>query len=113
MIFMAALRSLLNDLKDPFKEMRLIRSGLEPEVIESFLVKENFLVKDILERLDIPSSTYFLKKKNRQSLDTYTTEKSFIVQNLFPFVHWNGYHITGFQYLVLIIIDIPLKYPMI
>jgi putative toxin-antitoxin system antitoxin component (TIGR02293 family) len=73
---MAALtQNLLNDLKDPFKEIRLIRSGLKPEVIESFLVKENFLVTDILERLRIPFSTYFSKKKNHQSLDTYTTEK--------------------------------------
>ncbi len=72
---MAAVRHLLNDLKDPFKEMNLIREGLEINVVESFLAKENFLVKDILERLHIPSSTYFSKKKNHQPLDTYATEK--------------------------------------
>jgi putative toxin-antitoxin system antitoxin component (TIGR02293 family) len=70
-----SVRNLLNDLKDPFKEMGLIRSGLEPKIIESFLIKENFLVKDVLERLHIPSSTYFSKKKYHQPLDTYTTEK--------------------------------------
>jgi len=71
----ARVQNLLNDLKDPFKEMNLIREGLETEVIESFLAKENFFVKDILEKLHIPSSTYFSKKKQQQPLDTYTTEK--------------------------------------
>ncbi len=74
-IMAASVQNLLNDLKDPLKEMCLIRGGLETEVIESFLAKENLLVKDILERLHIPSSTYFSKKKNHQPLDAYTTEK--------------------------------------
>jgi len=68
-------QSLLNDLKDPLKEMRLVREGVEPQVIESFLISEDLPIKDILERLHIPSSTYFLKKKEKQLLDTYTTEK--------------------------------------
>lgn len=71
----ASVKNLLSDLKDPLKEMRLIRGGLKPETIESFLTMEDFLVKDILGRLHIPSSTYFSKKKNQQSLDSYTTEK--------------------------------------
>ncbi len=71
----AKMQNLLHDLKDPFKEVSLIRAGLTTEVIESFLTKENLLVKDILENLHIPSSTYFSKKKNQQPLDTYTTEK--------------------------------------
>jgi putative toxin-antitoxin system antitoxin component (TIGR02293 family) len=71
----ASIQNLLKDLKDPFKEMRLVREGLEPEVIELFLSKENLLIKDILGKLDIPSSTYFSKKKLQQPLDTYTTEK--------------------------------------
>ncbi len=40
-----------------------------------YVSRENFLVKEILENLDIPSSTYFSKKKNHQPLDSYTTEK--------------------------------------
>ena len=72
---MASVQKLMIELKDPFKEMQLIRAGLETEVIESFLIKENLLVKDILERLDIPSSTYFLKKKHHKPLDTSSTEK--------------------------------------
>jgi putative toxin-antitoxin system antitoxin component (TIGR02293 family) len=72
---MASVQNLMNDLKDPFKEMHLIRNGLEPKLIETFLAKENLLVTDILEKLHIPSSTYFSKKKNQQTLDTYTTEK--------------------------------------
>lgn len=71
----ALVQSLLNDLKDPFKEMHLIRGGIEPKIIESFLAKENLLIKDVLEKLHIPSSTYFSKKKNHQPLDTYSTEK--------------------------------------
>jgi len=68
-------QTLLNTLRDPIKEMRLVRNGLETKVIESFLTKEDILVKDILKRLDIPASTYFLKKKNHQLLDSHTTEK--------------------------------------
>lgn len=60
---------------DPIKEMNLVRSGLKTDIIESVLDKENLLLKDILTRLDVPSSTYFAKKKKHQPLDTYTTEK--------------------------------------
>ena len=69
------LANLLSHLKDPIKEMGLIRNGLKTKVVESFLSQEDLLVKDILERLQIPSSTYFLKKKNHKPLDAYTTEK--------------------------------------
>jgi putative toxin-antitoxin system antitoxin component (TIGR02293 family) len=71
----ASVNNLLITLKDPIKEMGLIRIGLKTTVIESFLDQEDFLVKDVLERLHIPSSTYFSKKKNHQPLDSYTTEK--------------------------------------
>ncbi|SRR5579883_1885021 len=71
----ANVANLLENLKDPLKEMGLIRSGLKTKVIESFLTQENLLVKDVLERLHIPSSTYFSKKKHHQPLDSYTTEK--------------------------------------
>lgn len=70
-----SVQKLLKDLKDPIKEMSLIRRGLEVIVIESFLAKKNIVVKDILKRLQIPASTYFSKKKNHQPLDAYTTEK--------------------------------------
>lgn len=70
-----AVNNLLNHLKDPIKEVGLIRNGLKTKVIESFLAQENFLVKDVLERLHIPSSTYFSKKKSDKPLDAYTTEK--------------------------------------
>ncbi len=68
-------QNLLNDLKDPLKEIHLVRCGVSTETIESFLVEEKLPIKDILERLDIPSSTYFSKKKDRQPLDSRTTEK--------------------------------------
>jgi putative toxin-antitoxin system antitoxin component (TIGR02293 family) len=70
-----SVQKLINDLKDPMKKMGLIRVGIKTDVIESFLTKENFMVKEILDNLDIPSSTYFSKKKNHQPLDAYTTEK--------------------------------------
>ncbi len=72
---MALVKTLLKDLKNPFKEISLIRNGVDPEVVEAFLDKENLPVKDILERLHIPSSTYFSRKKQQLRLDTYTTEK--------------------------------------
>lgn len=72
---MNIVESLLSNLKDPLKEMGLIRSGVKTAVIESFLAQENFPLKDILERLDIPSSTYFAKKKSHKPLDAYSTEK--------------------------------------
>jgi putative toxin-antitoxin system antitoxin component (TIGR02293 family) len=71
----AAVENLLNNLKDPIKEMGLVRGGIKTNIIESFLAQENLLVKDVLLRLHIPSSTYFSKKKNHKPLDAYTTEK--------------------------------------
>ena len=71
----AALALLLNQLQDPKKEVNLIRKGLKAGVLEAFLNQEGFLIKDVLERLDIPASTYFAKKKDKKPLDNYTTEK--------------------------------------
>lgn len=72
---MPAVQRLINSLKDPIKEIGLIRDGLTTHDVESFIDDEKLIIKDILERLQIPSSTYFLKKKNKQPLDSYTTEK--------------------------------------
>lgn len=66
---------LLDKLKDPKKEMGLVRNGLKTTVIESFLEQQDLAIKDILERLSIPSSTYFAKKKSHKTLDAYTSEK--------------------------------------
>lgn len=71
----AAVMTLLTQLKDPKKEVHLIRKGLKAGVIEAFLNQEGFLIKDVLDRLDISASTYFAKKKSQKALDTYTTEK--------------------------------------
>lgn len=72
----ATVQNLLKDLKNPSKEMGFIRDGLETGVIESILaLHENLLIKDVLIRLRIPSSTYFSKKKNHQPLDSNSTEK--------------------------------------
>ncbi len=71
----AQLKNLFAELSDPFKEIQLTRNGLEPKMIELFLEKEKLLLKDILEKLDISSSTYFSKKKSQQPFDVHTTEK--------------------------------------
>ncbi len=70
-----AIMTLLTNLKDPKKEVDLIRKGIKTAVIEAFLNQEGFLIKDILSRLGISASTYFAKKKNQKALDTYMTEK--------------------------------------
>ena len=66
---------LLKELKDPLRERDIVREGLKTTVVESFLNEENLQVKDVLERLDISSSTYFAKKKKHQALDSHSTEK--------------------------------------
>lgn len=71
----ATVEHLLTKLKDPKKEMGLVRNGLKATLIESFLNQEDLPIKDVLERLDIPSSTYFAKKKSHKALDAYTSEK--------------------------------------
>jgi len=70
-----AISNLINQLKDPKKEMILVRNGLKTPVIESFLNNEDLSIKDVLKRLDISASTYFAKKKNHKALDAYATEK--------------------------------------
>lgn len=66
---------LLKELKDPKKEVDIIRHGLKTTVVESFLSEQQLSVKDVLASLDISPSTYFAKKKNHQVLDTHSTEK--------------------------------------
>lgn len=66
---------LLKELKDSQKEIDIIRSGLKTTVVDSFLEEQNFVVKDVLARLDIPASTYFAKKKKHLTLDSHSTEK--------------------------------------
>ncbi len=66
---------LINKLKDPKKEVILVRNGIKTSIIESFLEEQNLAIKDVLERLAIPPSTYFAKKKSHKTLDAYTSEK--------------------------------------
>lgn len=66
---------LMNYFKDPMKEIEVIRKGIHPELIETFLNEQSFLIKDVLNRLKITTSTYFAKKKNHKLLDSSSTEK--------------------------------------
>lgn len=70
-------QSLLKDLKDPIKEMALVRKGLKANIIEHVLVGlfKPIPQGEILARLHIPASTYFDKKKEKKPLDSYSTEK--------------------------------------
>lgn len=71
-------------VKDPIKEIEAIRKGIQPELIESFLNEQSFVVKDVLSRLKITTSTYFAKKKQHKLLDSGSTEKFL---RLFAVVH--------------------------
>ncbi len=76
---------LMNYFKDPIKEIEIIREGINPVLIDKFLNDQSFVVKDVLSRLKITTSTYFAKKKEHKLLDSGTTEKFLrlisIVQN--------------------------------
>lgn len=54
---------LMKCFKDPILEIKAIREGINPELVEEFLNNQSFVVKDVLGRLQIPASTYFAKKK--------------------------------------------------
>lgn len=66
---------LMNYFKDPIKEIEIIRKGINPNLIENFLNDQSFVVKDVLNRLKITTSTYFAKKKDHKLLDSSSTEK--------------------------------------
>jgi len=61
--------------KNPIKEITIIREGVYPELIDGFLNEQSFVVKDVLRRLRITTSTYFAKKKEHKRLDSISTEK--------------------------------------
>lgn len=69
----------LNDFtalfNDPIKEIEVVRNGISPNVIENCLLAKAFVIKDVLERLHIPKSTYLAKKKTQSPLDSAATEK--------------------------------------
>ncbi|MBA2653081.1 MAG: DUF2384 domain-containing protein [Tatlockia sp.] len=66
---------LLKNLKDPIKEIKTIREGILTELIEDFLKEQSIPIKDILQSLQIPKSTYFSKKRSHTRLDSSSTEK--------------------------------------
>ncbi|VEB36019.1 Uncharacterized conserved protein [Legionella sainthelensi] len=72
---LSSANKLMNYFKDPIKEIEIIRKGINPELIETFLNDQSFVVKDVLSRLKITSSTYFAKKKDHKLLDSSSTEK--------------------------------------
>ncbi|SNV05679.1 Uncharacterized conserved protein [Legionella waltersii] len=72
---LSSANKLMDYFKDPIKEIEIIRKGINPELIENFLNDQSFVVKDVLSRLKITTSTYFAKKKDHKLLDSSSTEK--------------------------------------
>jgi len=67
---------LMNYFKDPLKEIETVRKGINPDLIEAFLNEQSFVVKDVLGRLKITTSTYFAKvKKTACFLGKFTAPK--------------------------------------
>ncbi|RAP36766.1 hypothetical protein B1207_08180 [Legionella quinlivanii] len=67
--------NLMQALKDPFKEIEIIRNGALPDTFEKFLKSKSFVMQDVLNRLDITASTYKTKKREKRALDSPSTEK--------------------------------------
>lgn len=72
---LSSAKQLKNCFKDPVQEIKTIREGINPELIDNFLNEQSFVVKDVLIRLKITASTYFSKKKDHKRLDSGSTEK--------------------------------------
>lgn len=62
-------------LGDPIKKIEAIRNGVPPQNIERYLSRHNYVIKDVLHRLNIPASTYKSKKGKGQVLDSAASEK--------------------------------------
>jgi len=72
---LSSTQQLLTYFEDPIKEIKTIREGIHPELIDNFLNDQSFVIKDVLNRLKITTSTYFAKKKDHKRLDSSSTEK--------------------------------------
>ncbi|MDP3562722.1 MAG: DUF2384 domain-containing protein [Legionellaceae bacterium] len=72
---LSSTNKLMNYFKDPIKEIETVRKGINPDLVEDFLNEQAFVVKDVLNRLKITTSTYFAKKKVHKLLDSSSTEK--------------------------------------
>ncbi|WP_419418541.1 antitoxin Xre/MbcA/ParS toxin-binding domain-containing protein [Legionella sp. D16C41] len=72
---MLASNSLIQALKDPLKEIALIRNGALPDAFEDILKPKSFVMKDVLNRLNISAPTYKTKKREKKLLDSSATEK--------------------------------------
>lgn len=68
-------QSIITSFDDPIKEIKIIRNGITPDVIESFLTPQAYIMKDILERLHIAIPTYKAKKSKKKALDPASSEK--------------------------------------
>lgn len=70
-----SVQTIIASFDDPIKEIAIIRNGVTPQVIESFLSPHNYVMKDILERLHIAIPTYKSKKGKKEALDSAASEK--------------------------------------
>ncbi|MGQ3889955.1 antitoxin Xre/MbcA/ParS toxin-binding domain-containing protein [Legionella sp. CNM-1927-20] len=67
--------NLMQTLKDPLKEIEIIRHGALPDAFEKILKSKSFVMKDVFNRLNISGSTYKTKKREKKLLDSSSTEK--------------------------------------
>ncbi len=74
-MMLSSKNQLMRYATDPIKEIEIVRKGIHPDLIENFLNEQSFMVKDVLSRLKITTSTYFAKKKEHRLLDSSSTEK--------------------------------------
>lgn len=72
---LSSTKQLMDCIEDSINEIKTIREGIDPELVDNFLSDQFFVVKDILISLNIKPSTYFAKKKNHKRLDPTSTEK--------------------------------------
>ena len=72
---LSSTEQLMHALSDPIQEIQMVREGIHAELIENFLSDQSLVIKDVLGRLNITTSTYFAKKKDHKRLDSNTTEK--------------------------------------
>jgi len=62
-------------IANPRREIEAVRRGIHAYQVEIFLKKKNMPLTEILKRLHIPSSTFFKKKQDEETLNTSMTEK--------------------------------------
>lgn len=70
---------------NPIERVSTIRSGFPYEVLEDIADKLNWPIKDVLEIIGIPQTTYNKKKKEKAIMDTHESELALMIVELLDF----------------------------